>query len=166
MQTNLDKTIHQGVELGFAARLWNGLIETTGRRDEVWLNTAYTFNDFRFDNDVNYGNNQLPGAPRHFIRSELLYKHPSGVYFGPNLEWVPEAFYVDSFNTLDTKAYALLGAKLGFDNGGRWTAYIEGRNLTDEAYISSVSIATIADEKDQRPVRARHGTRRLRWRAI
>jgi iron complex outermembrane receptor protein len=167
VQTNLDKTIHQGVELGFGARLWSGLIETIGRRDELWLSTAYTFNDFRFDNDASYGNNQLPGAPRHFIRSELLYKHPSGVYFGPNLEWVPEAFYVDSKNTLDTDAYALLGAKLGFDNGGKVTAYIEGRNLTDEAYISSVSIATAANQDsalfEPGTGRAVYGGVQFRW---
>jgi iron complex outermembrane receptor protein len=135
--------------------------------DKLWLNTAYTFNDFRFDNDPTYGNNQLPGAPRHFIRSELLYKHPSGVYFGPNLEWVPEAFYVDSKNTLDTDAYALLGAKLGFDNGGKITAYIEGRNLTDEAYISSVSIATVANENstlfEPGTGRAVYGGIQYRW---
>ena len=37
---------------------------------------------------------------------------------------------VDSANTLKTEAYAHLGlAKLGFDNGGPFSAYIEGRNL-------------------------------------
>jgi iron complex outermembrane receptor protein len=44
-----------------------------------------------------------------------------------------------------TSSYALLGAKLGFDNGGTWTAYVEGRNLTDETYISSANIATLAN---------------------
>ena len=78
------------------------------------------------------------------LRAELLYKHPSGVYAGPNVEWVPDAFFVDSRNTLATDAYALLGAKLGFDNGGTWTAYIEGRNLTDEVYIASASVTTQA----------------------
>jgi iron complex outermembrane receptor protein len=38
----------------------------------------------------------------------------------------------------------LLGAKLGFDNSGAWTAYIEGRNLTDEVYIASASVTTQA----------------------
>ena len=38
------------------------------------------------------------------------------------------------------EAYALLGLKLGFDNGGPVSAYIEGRNLTNKAYISSTSI--------------------------
>ena len=131
--------------VGGSARLWEGLLETAARRDALWLNAAYTFSDFRFDDDPVFGDNELPGAPRHFLRAELLYKHPSGVYFGPNVEWVPEAFYVDSANTLATEAYALWGAKLGFDDGEPVTAYIEGRNLADEAYISSASIATKAD---------------------
>ncbi|MBA4234020.1 MAG: TonB-dependent receptor [Ralstonia sp.] len=144
-QVNIEKSIHQGVELGASARILSGVFEGVGRQDEVWLNAAYTFSDFRFDGDAVFGDNQLPGAPRHFLRAELLYKHPSGVYFGPNVEWVPEAYYVDSANTTKTAAYALLGAKIGFDNGGPWTAYLEGRNLTDETYISSVSIANTAN---------------------
>jgi iron complex outermembrane recepter protein len=144
-QVNLDDTLHQGVEVGGSARLWEGLWETHTRKDAIWFNAAYTFNDFRFDNDPAFGDNELPGAPRHFLRAELLYKHLSGVYLGPNVEWVPQAYCVDSANTLATQAYALWGAKLGFDNGGPITAYIEGRNLSDETYISSASIATTAD---------------------
>ncbi|MGQ0456687.1 MAG: TonB-dependent receptor domain-containing protein [Hyphomicrobium sp.] len=141
-QINLDSSIHQGVEIGGAARLWRHAFDLN---DALWLNAAYTFSDFRFDDDATFGDNELPGAPRHFVRAELLYRHPTGVYFGPNVEWVPQAYYVDSANTLETKAYALLGAKLGFDGGGPVSAYIEGRNLTDEAYISSASIATRAN---------------------
>ncbi len=144
-QVNLNDTIHQGVEVGGGARLWEGLWERNARKDAIWFNAAYTFSDFRFDNDPVFGDNELPGAPRHFLRAELLYKHPTGVYLGPNVEWVPQAYYVDSANTLATEAYALWGAKLGFDDGGPITAYIEGRNLSDEAYISSASIATKAD---------------------
>ncbi|MFN0218103.1 MAG: TonB-dependent receptor family protein [Hyphomicrobium sp.] len=141
-QINLDQSIHQGVELGFGVEVARSMFATA---DALWLNTAYTFNDFRFADDATFGDNDLPGAPRHFLRAELLYKHSSGVYAGPNVEWVPEAYYVDSANTLETKAYALLGAKLGFDNGGPVSAYLEARNLTDEAYIASASIATTAD---------------------
>ncbi len=142
---NANETIHQGVEAGFSGTLRKGLFETGSRPDRLWFNAAYTFSDFRFDNDPLFGNNELPGAPRHYLRAELLYKHPSGVYFGPNVEWVPEAYYVDSANTLDTKPYALLGAKVGFDNGGAWSAYVEARNLTDEIYIASTSITNVAD---------------------
>lgn len=142
---NADETIHQGIEAGFGAALIKGILEKDGRQDELWLNAAYTYSDFRFDNDPQFGNNELPGAPRHFVRAELLYKHPSGVYFGPNVEWVPDAYYVDSANTLDTKAYALWGLKLGYDNGGLWSAYVEGRNLADEKYIASSGITNVAD---------------------
>ena len=108
--------------------------------DELWLNTAYTFSDFRFDHDPTFGDKQIPGAPRHYLRSELLYKHPSGIYFGPDIEWVPEAYYVDNANTFKSAGYAIWGAKAGFDNGGSWGAYIEGRNLSDKAYVASTSI--------------------------
>lgn len=138
--SNADKTVHQGFELGGSVAILQSIIETGPMPDKIWLSAAYTFNDFFFDNDADFGNNELPGAPRHYLRAELLYKHPSGIYFGPNVEWVPEAYYVDSANTLETEAYAIWGAKLGFDNGGPITAYIEGRNLSDEAYIASASI--------------------------
>ena len=142
---NADETIHQGIEAGFGAALVKGLFETDGRKDELWLNAAYTYSDFRFDNDALFGNNELPGAPRHFLRAELLYKHPSGVFFGPNVEWVPDAYYVDSANTLDTEAYVLWGMKVGYDDGKTWSAYIEGRNLSDEKYIASSGITNVAD---------------------
>ncbi len=137
---NADKTGHQGVEAAFGVAIFKGLFAGGGEPDRVWLNVAYTFNDFRFANDPTFGDNQLPGAPRHFVRAELLYKHPSGFYFGPNIEWVPVAYFVDSANTLTTEPYALIGAKVGYDDGRRYAIYIEARNLLNKAYIASTSI--------------------------
>jgi iron complex outermembrane receptor protein len=142
--TNADRTIHQGIEAGAGAAIFRGIFNDGSAPDKIWLNLAYTFNDFRFDNDPTFGNNLLPGAPRHYLRGELLYKHPTGFYAGPNVEWVPESYYVDSANTLRTSAYALLGLKAGFDNGGPVSAYIEGRNLLNKAYIASASIINYA----------------------
>lgn len=139
-----DKTVHQGIEIGFGVAILKGLVALGPSPDRLWLNLAYTLNDFHYDGDANFGDNDLPGAPRHFVRAELLYKHPSGFFFGPNTEWVPEAYYVDSANTLKTASYAIWGLKLGFDNGGPFSAYIEGRNLSDVAYIASASITDIA----------------------
>lgn len=166
-QINLDQSIHQGVELGFGVEIASGLFAHGPRSDALWLHGAYTFSDFRFDDDPVFGNNELPGAPRHYVRAELLYKHPSGIYAGPNVEWVPEAYYADSDNSLDTKAYALLGAKIGYDAGGGVTGYIEGRNLTDEKYIASTNIASYADA--QSPLfepgngRAVYGGIEIKW---
>jgi iron complex outermembrane receptor protein len=138
--SNADKTVHQGLEIGFGVAVVQSIFVEGDRPDKVWLQTAYTFNDFFFDDDATFGDNALPGAPRHLLTAELLYKHPSGFYLGPNVEWVPEAYYADSANTLKTDAYAIWGAKIGFDNGGPVTAYLEGRNLSDTAYIASTSI--------------------------
>lgn len=167
-QINVDKTIHQGVEAGIGAAVWQGIFEkSVSSPDKLWLNLAYTFSDFRFDNDAAYGNNELAGAPRHYVRAELLYRHPSGVFAGPNVEWVPSGYYADNANTFTTDAYALWGAKVGFENE-RFTAYVEARNLADEAYISSASISGNLNGQDANVFepgtgRAIYGGVSLKW---
>ena len=85
------------------------------------------------------------------MRAELLYK-TAGFYVGPNIEWVPEAYFVDSANTLKTKGLRQLGAKLGYDKaGGPFSAYVEARNLTDEVFISSVSIIDCVQLRAAKP---------------
>jgi iron complex outermembrane receptor protein len=120
--------------------LFKGTAVRSGDPDRIWLNVAYTYSDFRYDNDATFGRNRLPGAPPHFVRAELLYRHPSGFSFGPNIEWVPVSYFVDSANTLTTEAYLLWGLKAAYDDGKSFSAYIEGRNLSDRAYIASTSI--------------------------
>ena len=142
--SNADRTIHQGIEAGLGIAVLKGMFDASAQPDRLWLNMAYTLNDFRFDNDPIYGNNVLPGAPRHYLRAELLYKHANGFYAGPNVEWVPESYYVDSANTLKTEPYALLGLKAGVDNGGTYSGYIEARNILDTRYIASASILNVA----------------------
>jgi iron complex outermembrane recepter protein len=142
--SNADRTIHQGIEAGLGIAVLKGMFDASAQPDKLWLNMAYTLNDFRFDNDAIYGNNLLPGAPRHYLRAELLYKHANGFYLGPNVEWVPESYYVDSANTLKTEPYALLGLKAGMDNGGTYSGYIEARNILDTRYIASASILNVA----------------------
>ncbi len=61
-------------------------------------------------------------------------------YIGPNLEWVPQSYFVDSANTLKTEPYAIWGLKAGVDNGGTYSVYVEARNIGNKAYIASASI--------------------------
>lgn len=136
-EENIRRTIHQGIELGGGVAVAKSLFFAG---DKLWVNASYTLNDFRFDKDARWGNNQLPGVPRHYVRAELLYKHASGFYIGPNVEWAPEAAYVDNTNTTKTTAYALLGLRAGYDSGKSWSAFVEGKNLTNRRYISSASV--------------------------
>ncbi len=142
---NLGNTIHQGLEAGFGVVVLKDLFTPGPVTDQVWLNVAYTYSDFYFHNDPVWGNNRLPGIPPHYLRAELLYKHPSGFYAGPNVEWVPVAYYVDDANTLDTSPYALLNFRAGYDRGGKGPSiYLDARNLLNVNYIASTNVTARA----------------------
>jgi iron complex outermembrane receptor protein len=141
---NADRTTHQGIELGVQWTAARGLFATGHQIDSLHINASYTFSDFRFDDDRDWGNNRMPGVPRHYLRAEVLYKHPSGFYVGPNVEWVPQAYYVDNANSVQTDSYALLGLRAGWEQGA-YSFYIDGRNLTDRRYIASASITDRAN---------------------
>jgi iron complex outermembrane receptor protein len=142
---NANQTVHQGVEVGIGAALVKSIFVTGANPDKLWLQVAYTYNDFFYDNDPLWGNNQLPGAPPQYMRAELLYRHPTGWFFGPNIEVVPQGYFVDAANTFMADPYTLWGLKGGYDDGRNFSFYVEGRNLSDRAYISSASIARVAN---------------------
>lgn len=142
VQTNADRTVHQGIEAGFGVAFLKSVFAP---EDRVWLNVVYTYSDFRFDNDASWGNNRLPGAPPHYVRAEVLYRNANGFYAGPNVEWMPQAFFADNANTLTVDPYALLNFKIGYDKGTGWSGYIEGRNLLDTRYISTTITVGRAD---------------------
>jgi iron complex outermembrane receptor protein len=160
--TNADRTVHQGIEAGLDAT-----IPLSASGDSLALTAAYTYSDFFFDDDAIYGDNRIPGVPKHYLRAEALYKHPSGFYAGPNVEWAPGHYYADNANTLTVDPYALLGLKAGLDLGERWSLYVEGRNLTDKRYISTVAIAGTASPTSEifNPGTGRsvYGGVRFRW---
>jgi iron complex outermembrane receptor protein len=135
---NTDRTIHQGLELGLD---WIAARDRLATGDSLTFRAAYTFSDFRFDGDARYGDNELPGAPRHLLRAELRYAHPAGGWVAPNVEWVPQAFYVDNANTTRTSAYALLGLRAGWNFDRGVSLFVDARNLTDKRYVASASVA-------------------------
>jgi len=139
---NANRTVHRGIEAGVGAAIVKSAFAP---RDRIWFNLAYTYNDFFFDGDPLYGNNRLPGVAPHNVRAELLYKHPSGFYAGPNVEWMPDHFFADNANSLTVDPCALYNFRIGFDRGKGWSAYLEGRNLLDTRYISTTITAETAD---------------------
>lgn len=146
---NADRTIHQGVELATEIDLlgcsWE---ERPGQR--LVLRSAWTYGNFRFDNDRTYGDNHVAGLPEHLIRGELMWENESGWYAGPTFEWVPVETYIDHRNTFSADPYALLGFKLGrrVEEGISW--FIEGKNLTDERYAATTGVIENTKGTDQR----------------
>lgn len=144
---NADRTVHQGMELGLGFEFLRSVFNTG---DKVWFNAAYTYNDFHFDADSRYGDNELPGVPPHYVRAEIVYRHPSGFYAGPNIEWVPKSYFVDNANQETVGAYTLLNLKLGYNASGTgWSGYIEGRNLLDKRHIANAAIAGTATAESE-----------------
>ena len=139
---NAGRTVHQGVEAGLNAAF---PVSAFVPDDSLVFTAAYTYSDFNFDGDATYGHNQLPGVPKHYLHAEMLYKHPSGFYAGPNVEWAPGHYYADNANSLSVDPYALLNFRVGYDTGTSWSGYVEGRNLADKTYISTVAIAGVAN---------------------
>ncbi len=138
---NAPKTKRDGIELGVGgdvARVWK-------------LRAAYTYSHYTLDGDPLYGDNALPGVPEHEIRAEALYAHPSGISFGPNIEWSPARAPVDLTNTLYAPAYAILGARVLWEEEDRnMSFYIEGRNLLDKHYVATYNVIPDAGGQDGR----------------
>lgn len=140
---NADRTVHQGLEAGFGVAVFKSILS---KGDRVWFNAAYTYSDFYFDHDANYGNNRLPGVPRHFLRAEILYKRPSGFYAGPNVEWMPRSYFADNANQVTADPYALLNFKIGHSRLSKGLSfYLEGRNLLNKRYVANVAVSGTAN---------------------
>ncbi len=165
---NIKRSRHLGLEVGSTLVLLTDLGQQLGlgwTGDTLALRLAYTWSHFRFVDDTRFGNNTLPGAPAHFLRSELRYDHPCGFWMAPGLESTPVGYPVDSANTVRTDAYTLLHLRLGYEyKPWQLGVAVEARNLTDKQYVSAVSV----DDGNGRFLqpgdgRAFYGTINWRW---
>jgi iron complex outermembrane receptor protein len=134
LSTNIDDTIHAGIEALVVASLPVG----EGR---IEPQIALTLNEFSFDGDATYGHNHLPAAPRYAARGEVLYRR-GGLYLGPTFDFVGRR-YSDFANTYRVGSHALFGLRAGY-SAERWELFAELRNLADEEYIATVNVLDVA----------------------
>ena len=59
--------------------------------DRLKLNNVYTYSDFHFNGDAQFGDNTIPGVPPHVFRSELRYDHRDDWFLALNMDYVSEA---------------------------------------------------------------------------
>jgi len=142
---NADRTRHAGVEAGVSFDAALGAFARGDVRDRLSTRLAYTFSRFTYVDDPGYEDNDLPGAPEHYVHAELKYSHPSGVSLAPVVEWVPKSYFVNSANTAKNDSWSTLGIR------GEWaiaragvTAFVEARNLFDTRYSGSVQVDNAA----------------------
>nr|WP_240326987.1 TonB-dependent receptor [Pseudomonas parafulva] len=141
--SNGSPTIHQGVEAGLNALLWEG-----ASGDTVTLRQAYTLNDFHYRHDATFGDNELPGLPRQVYQAELEYRQTGGFYAQLNAR-AASSYYVDFANSWSAPSYTLWGAKFGYEAPSKkWEVFVDARNLTNERYATATNTAYDANGQD------------------
>ncbi|GER00855.1 TonB-dependent receptor [Iodidimonas gelatinilytica] len=134
---NADDTIHQGLEAGLHLTAAEGLF---GRDDtRLIIEGAYTLSDFFFQNDEQFGNNQLAVTVRHLLNAEVRLEEPDRFHIAMTLEWAPKAPWVDFANTLRATDYAVFGLKAGATIADGLEFYANVQNITNKRYISTFS---------------------------
>ncbi|MFB0874382.1 MULTISPECIES: TonB-dependent receptor family protein [unclassified Sphingobium] len=125
---NADRTRHQGIEAGLDLALlpW------------AKLRQVYQYNDFRFRDDAQFGDNRLPVIPRHLYRAELTLGGER-LSVSPAIEWLPQGAWVDYANTKRTGGYALMGLTAQAAVREGVTLFLDARNLTQRRAIGDIS---------------------------
>ena len=130
---NADRTRHQGVEAGLTLDL-----SAFAR-----LRQVYQLNDFRFRNDVVYGDNRLPVIPKQLYRAELRLG-TEAISVTPNLEWLPQGAWADYNNTTRPPGYTLFGVGAEAQVREGVTLFVDARNLTARKAIGDISAVVTA----------------------
>lgn len=140
---NVERSINTGLELALRGN-WH-LSFAPGSVD--W-GVAYTWSHFRMDEVPAFGNNAIPGIAPHSARLDLVYRHPSGVYLGPNVE-LASSWYVDQANTIKAPGYGIVNFTLGYaDPDGQYQVFLDARNLANKRYAATTDYTVNAQGRD------------------
>ena len=135
---NADRTVHQGIEesLDVPLNQWASFRQT------------YQFNDFRFRDDRQYGDNRLPVIPKHVVRGELRLG-PKNWHVTPIVEWVPSGAFADYANSFRVKDYAMIGVGAGAAINRQLELFVDARNLTNKRAVGDIS--AVVDDRLLQP---------------
>lgn len=139
---NGDRTIHQGLEAGVDLRPARDALEARGKA--LRLSAAYTFNDFRFDDDAIYGDNDLAGVPRHVFIAEARFDQIDDWYVSATLRFIPDGPWADYANTERAPGYETVQLTAGVTVFDDFQLFGSVENLFDTVFISNLS--TVADQ--------------------
>lgn len=127
---NADKTTHTGIEAGISGYL----------TDTLSARLAWTWQDFRFDNDPVRGDNRLAGAPRNLINLAFAWEATADLTAFGGVRWVPGKTPVDNMNSLYADPYVVVDLQAEYRLND--TAVLQGgiTNLFDETYAASTLV--------------------------
>ncbi len=127
---NAGRTVHSGLELGLGAAF----------SDTLDARIAWTWQDFRFDNDPLRGNNRLAGAPENVLTLALDWQATERLALSGTVHWVPGRTPVDNMNTVFNDSYTLVDLGASWSVSENAVIVAEVTNLLDERYASSTLV--------------------------
>ncbi|MFP7674840.1 TonB-dependent receptor family protein [Marivita sp. S0852] len=127
---NAGKTVHNGIEAGLSGPI----------SDRLSARLAWTYQDFRFDDDPLRGNNRLGGAPEHLITASLAWDATDQLTLFGSTRWVPVKTPVDNMNTLYADPYFVADLHASYRLTDTVNIYAGITNVFDEAYASSTLV--------------------------
>ena len=136
--TNADATVHRGFEFGASLPL----------SETVELRASYLWSDFRFDDDVTFGDNHLAGIPPHSLNARLSWTPVSWLTISPTVEWRGGTTWIDHANTVGDDGYTLVHLGLSGNLRGGLEWFVDVRNLTDAEYVSTTLVRDDVDGAD------------------
>ena len=141
---NANRTLHQGIEAGLDIDLapW------------ATLRQVYQFNDFRFRDDAQFGNNRLPVVPKHLYRAQLELG-PQQWHVSPSIEWVPTGAWADYKNTFKARGYAMLNLSGAVRLTQSTELFADARNLANKRAIGDITAVITAGGANYYPVERR-----------
>jgi iron complex outermembrane receptor protein len=159
---NAPRTRHSGLELGLAYQIPGAVFVHGDVTDRLSLRTSYTLARYTYVEDSDYAGHDIPGAPHQFVTAEIKYTHPSGFSVTPSVEWIPNAYFVDSENTVKNDPWANLSLRADFTASNGMSVFVAAQNLTNKVFSQSVQVDNAAG-KSFEPADARSIYAGLRW---
>ena len=99
---------------------------------------AYSRSEHRFDNDPEYGNNEMASAPNNNVNLRLFYRpaQVSGLLMMAEMQHLSD-YYMDHEHTFSYDGYTSYNLKADYKINQQWQAFAKVNNVTDERYAES-----------------------------
>jgi iron complex outermembrane receptor protein len=143
---NAPQTRHTGLEVGLSYQLPGAVFARGDVADHLSFRTSYTLARYTFVEDPNYRGNDIPGAPRQVVSAEIKYTHPSGFSLAPTVEWIPQAYFLDSPNTVTNDGWTNVSLRADWATAYGMTLFAAGQNLANRRFSQSVQVDNAAGQ--------------------
>ena len=151
---NGDTTIHKGIETSldyWFTKEWRGY-------------AAYSYSKHTYDNDAQYGDNEMAQAPNHLANVRLTYKpaYIKGLRIMPQWQYVG-SYWMDDDHTHEYEGYSIGHLKVDYKYNKSLRVFAKVTNITDKRYAVNARYAYGKTDYTPGDPRSYYGGLEYRW---